>query len=538
MAVYCRGMKALFEPIGMGLIAGYLRKNGQDVLLMEATEEELDLVKIQEYQPDVIALPLFDVSKDAVYRVVDQLRSILEETYICIGGVYGTYFSQEILKENSSINGVIRGEGEQTTLQLIEILAQGRDLSQVDGLTWRQDDQIVMNPDQKFIGHLDEIPWAARDLLKKNKRRIALVSTSRGCIGHCNFCITKQFWKKWRGRSTEDVVNEIEDIVQSYNVRMFNFVDNSFEDPDAKCQRLRRITQGIVDQKLHISYFADFRSEFHNKADHDLMELLVKSGLCGACVGIESGNDFDMKLYGKLGTVADNIKTTELFQKYDVRIILGFINFNPYSTFEGLHKNMDYLEKYGFAAEVCHLIRRYMMYENSELYYKLKEDQLLKPDDPGEYGYNYVDSRVETLVNYLVQYDASRDEQTAESLAKIECYSNEYSLFMSHLKRMYTLIDSEKTDQIFKAYKENFRVIHAEFNHSVAEWYRRLLNLAEDHWDEQKAEQITAQLLSDEYIQQTASRFMKIINQTYFKLMRIDTRYVDDLEYFSQPYHL
>lgn len=175
---------------------------------------------------------------------------------------------------------------------------------------------------------------------------VAQISTSRGCTGHCTFCAKQLFWAKWRGRSVANVVKEIEEIQKLYGIDAFYFIDSSLEDPDGGKKRLWDLINEILHRKLKIYFFANFRADFVRTASPELMRSLVSAGLCGACIGLESFNDDDLKLYGKIATAEDNHRIIKLFRQFDIHIQPGFININPYTTLDGLRQNIRSLKQY------------------------------------------------------------------------------------------------------------------------------------------------------------------------------------------------
>ncbi len=94
---------------------------------------------------------------------------------------------------------------------------------------------------------------------------------------------------------------------------------------------------------------AFFRPDFARRVKPDLVELLYQSGLMGALIGIESHDKNSLKIYNKKTSPSDNTMVIDLFRSHNIHVDIGFIMFHPFSQFEGLHENIDFLEKQGFA---------------------------------------------------------------------------------------------------------------------------------------------------------------------------------------------
>ncbi|MFZ5351501.1 MAG: B12-binding domain-containing radical SAM protein [Bacillota bacterium] len=527
LAIYSEGMRTVYEEMGICSIAALLRKNKYDVMLMGKKEEEIDYDKIETFSPDLIGMTMYNSSQKAVYRASERLKQLLPETYICVGGTLPTYYHTELLKEAPAIDMVIRGEGEFAMLNLASCLEMKNDLSTIDGLTYRLNDNIVANRDREPIKDLDLLPAPARDLLVQNNIKIAQISTSRGCMGKCTFCASQLFWKKWRGRSAKNIADEIEHIIKTYKIDAFYFIDGSFEDPDEGCSRLIEIAENILERNLKIYYFANFRAEFVRKSTPKVMELLVKSGLCGVCIGLEGANESDMILYGKSANLEDNFKVIELFQEYDINIEPGFINLNPYSTFEGIRKNIDFLSKYKFLANKAILLNRYNMMKNTALYRKIVKDNLLKEGDFDECGYHFVDSRIEKLVDFITDYVFSIDDKLNNAINKISYYGNDFMTLLAYLKRRI----SEDNNAILQSIIAEFDNINKEnltkANRIFAEWYHELLNLAENNWDETAGRAISDRKLKNNELIEIANEIDKSKNRMYIRLIRSSPKYSD-----------
>ena len=297
-AVYNNTSEVMFEELGICSLAAFLRKNGYEVMLICAKEDQIDYAKIKAFNPGIVGVTVYYYSKQAVYNFCRRALLELPGARICAGGYLPTYYDARMLREAPFIDFVIRGEGEISFLNLLERLEKGEDLNGLKGLTFRMGQEIVTNEDRPLIEDLNTLPLPARDLLTDNRLRVASIMTSRGCVRKCRFCNTANFWKKWRGRDVRDMLEEIESVY-NLGIRYFSFNDSSFEDSNTHMERIVALARGIADLGLDISYIAGFRAEFNRNATPELMELLKKSGLRQVRIGIESANEFDLRLYGK-----------------------------------------------------------------------------------------------------------------------------------------------------------------------------------------------------------------------------------------------
>jgi len=516
LAVYNEHMNETREEIGICSIASVLRQNKHEVLLIGANEKHVNFSRIIDFKPDIVGMPVYNVSKESVYRVGRRIRELFTNTLICVGGCLPTYHAEEMMEEAEFIDLAIRGEGEFVFLEMVTQLENGNSLESVKGLAYRNGNDIFVNERHEIIQDINELPFISRDLLVDNKLRYADISTSRGCTRSCNFCCSPSFWSsegsKWRGRDIHKVVDEIENIINKYGVRYFSFSDNSFEDPGINYKRVQDIAEEIIRRNLNICYFINLRAEFQRKAKPQLMELLKKSGLYSIYVGIEAANEQDLTIYNKFANVEDNEKIVELFRKYDIHVDIGFINFNPYSTFEGLRRNMDFLEKYGFASCFPHA-SRYRIYKGSRLYERIESDGLLKKtrfDD--EFRYEYINKGIEKLAAFLESYIFSN---SAESY-KIYFYSHDYIIMLMHLKRQFESDINSEAYQIVAENERQVKEVLSDLNHRNSHSFGMLIDLAEKTWDEKVAYSIMENVISQKHIKKATA----ILDSKRFELFR------------------
>lgn len=299
-----------------------------------------------------------------------------------------------------------------------------------------------------------------------------MLHTSRGCCNNCSFCGVKLHNPGYECLKPEKVL----DILQNYNGLYVTFADSSFEDPNTK--RLKAILKGIIDRKLNIKWGCNFRPNFYRKLikDIELQELLKTSGLKDVFIGVESADNEDLKIYNKHTTIEESTNLIQWFRSNGIYVNIGFIPFHPWTTLEGLRKNIDWLEKYNFVSFDAISRNLGISDDNEKLKGKLRQDNLLN-------GKNIIfkDNRIEPLHHFM------------RGIADIPLFQ-EYD----------TILDSIKTAWIDeKPYYEELEAIKKATGRHIAIWYRELLNLAESGFDGGKATDITMKILPADFIRNT-----------------------------------
>ena len=220
-------------PLGLLSLAGPLIDQGHEVTLIDADAGHLQIPEIVQRLREVGAeVALVGHSGSMVanpnsLNVCKEVKAAIPGIKTVYGGVYPSYASEEILTQFPEVDFIVRGEGEITVTDLMAVLSgDGRGFHEVEGLSWRRDQQIVMNPPRAPIQDLDafRVAWELLDwnLYRNNHLpgRIALVQFSRGCPLSCTYCGQWKFWKKWRHRSIAKFVDELELLETQYGVSM------------------------------------------------------------------------------------------------------------------------------------------------------------------------------------------------------------------------------------------------------------------------------------------------------------------------------
>jgi Fe-S oxidoreductase len=494
LSVLNTDVMAMVEEIGICYIASYMREKGHDVMLSEAPEGEINYGEIMNFKPDLVGLSVYSVSKSNVYRVIVKLKQMLEGVLVCVGCIVPTCNGEEMLEENHEIDFAIKGEGELVFEQLVKTIESRGTFDGIAGLVYRKGDTVITNKGQQYFTDLDKLPFPARDLLQRFEEKNAYLSTIRGCRGKCTFCASHLYQGKLRMRSAKNVVDEIEYLYNNLSINTFSFTDGSFEDSlDGGVVRIREIADEIIRRKLLISYTAFIRADFYKKVDDELMSLLIKSGLCCVFVGIEAGNEADLKLYNKLATLQDNYNIIEYLRKHGLNFFVGFINFNPYSTFDTLEKNIRYLEKVRAACSLFCLTNKLTFYNGTSIYKKVKNDPCIKIINDS-LDYEFADERIMTFYKRLTRI-LNQDKKYGNPLMKINKYVCQFGAYLGRGYKFATDLHDDVMLAIIDEIRLDRNKLISQFNNHIAKWYRRLLYDVETGSDESNPDDYYSALL-------------------------------------------
>lgn len=530
LSVICEGMWSNQEELGIASIASCLREHGYEVMLKKVNADSIDYEEIKSWNPTLVGIPVYDINKMKVYEVFQQLKGMLPNTVTSVGGAFVTFCGREVLSECKEIDVVIIGEGEHTLCEFMSVVDKEPEWESVQGIMYRQGSQIKQTQQRPLIQSLESLPLPARDILIQDRMKVAQVSSSRGCTANCSFCVSGAFWKGWRGRDTENVIDEIQSIVETYGVRAFNVIDGSFEDPGFCYERILKLAQGIIARKLKIVYYVQMRAESCRKLSEEMIEVMKESGLSAVCIGIEAGNEADLKLYQKRASLADMTKALEFFQRHDIYVDIGFINFNPYTSFKHLRNNLELLRNYGYASNPEYLLRHSKIYPGTSLYERVKENQLLCDD---KIGWHFQEQRIRQFFDYVCAALRKKKNFSTSEYRSIAHGTTINNVYLSCLKTLLINTLHKEALSIVCEYEKNVHSICEDLNHTLSSWFLALIQLGEQGWNEEKAKQITDSYLTASYLSNASLQFRYHTEKMKLALERqsIEKEYLDFIYY-------
>lgn len=356
-------------PLGLMYLASYIKKNGYKVKLLDAlangqksTSKTKNIVRIgmnwrqiktiiDKYKPEIIGLSvMFTAYYEDALNLAKKIKKYKPQIKIVFGGSHVSVDPKQCLI-NNEIDFIIYGEGEITFEKLLKELNNNKkDFSTIPGLAYRVDKIIKINPPAELIKNLDILPfpdWSMINLKNYDlgdksyvmRKPCFVVETSRGCPNHCVYCSSFTIWRnQWRGRSSKNVVDEIENLVKKFGAKEIAFYDDSIS---VNKNRMKEICKEIIKRKLDIKWTPP-NGIAHWTLDEKLLILMKKSGCYRITFGIESGDPETRRWIGKpysLDQAKKLIKFANNIGYWTMATnIIGF----PYETKKQIIKTLNY----------------------------------------------------------------------------------------------------------------------------------------------------------------------------------------------------
>lgn len=401
-----------WENLGLRSIAAFLDKHGVRIKIesCDRTSKENIFLTICRENPKIVGFSL--IFQRMLYEFADLINYLRDRgitTHFTIGGHFPSIEFRGTLQAIPALDSVIRGEGEETLLELFNYLDQPNLWGQIRGLVYRRDGEIVINPPRPLIQNLDTLPYPVRSDQVVTHRGLGICSilASRGCYYNCSFCSIHQFYSespgpKRRSRSPINVVEEMKQLFHERNIRIFIFEDDDF----------------AMKTRIHQQWIEDFVRELKKKnisdqilwriscrvddVNSELLKKMMEVGLMSVYIGIESGNNQGLTTYNKHYTVNDIYKAIDILQDLKLPFEFGFMILNPNSTFATIKEDINFLKEISRRGEAIVHFTKMVPYAGTPIAHKLKkEGKLIGTIDSPDYTYG--DSRLELLQLFFTQ---------------------------------------------------------------------------------------------------------------------------------------
>jgi magnesium-protoporphyrin IX monomethyl ester (oxidative) cyclase len=353
------------------------------------------VTRIQKFQPKLIVISVpYSGWSTAAFAVAETIKAANPNLKIALIGLHPSSRPNECLTQ-VNVDFVVIGEPEITTLELANTIEKGaiQNLKNVKGLGFIEDNKVTITASRPFIEDLDTLPFPARHLLPMKeffeaakkipisgnlKKPSIRMLTTRGCPYNCVFCSNNiTMGRKWRARSAESVVAEIEQIVKTYGKHQIDFLDDNIA---FNRERLVKICNLLIEKRLNVEWCTP-NGVRADALDPQLLALMRQAGCKKILIAPESGVqhivDNIIKKRQSLKRVEDAVSAAhKVGIKVGCFFILGMIG----ETKEDMKQTIQ------FAHKLRHLGAEYFYFSyatplyGTELYRQAKEGNYLTSD--------------------------------------------------------------------------------------------------------------------------------------------------------------
>ncbi|MFH1046112.1 MAG: radical SAM protein [Candidatus Omnitrophota bacterium] len=340
-------------PFFLSYATALLKKQGQQAKLIDAIAEEINedelLGKIIPYKPTIIFAETSTPSFGNDVMLMERLDHVFPDCQLALSGSHASVFAKEILEKYRFIDYVLIGEYENIVLELVQKLQDHAALSSIQGLAYRQDNEIQINYFRETISDLDSLPWPEREDLPLYKYNDGFAGmpvpnvqmwTSRGCSFQCSYCLWPQTIyreHRYRMRTPRDVVDEMQYLIQRYQFKAVYFDDDVI---NINREHVFALCEEIIKRKINIPLAAMARADLMDEA---LLQIMVNAGFYAIKYGVESADDGILKLCKKDMDLPKVKKVIQLTKAMGVKVHLTFCLGLPGETEESVNRTLQFI---------------------------------------------------------------------------------------------------------------------------------------------------------------------------------------------------
>lgn len=375
--------------LGMGYLAAVLQRQGRTVEMIDVRDGPDQIgARLVSRQPLVVGFSLiFQFFLPRFRRVAAHLRAVGIKSHFTIGGHYPSLCHDEVLANFPELDSVVRYEGEETLVELVERLSTAGDWRETHGIAYLQAGEVVETKARPLVPDLDSLPFPYRPYeAEKIGGFLTLpLLASRGCARRCSFCSIHTFYRTAPGkvvrvRKPAKIVEEMLHLNRYYGVRVFLFQDDDFplwglpgrRWADEFVDRIH--DSGLVERTL---WKVSCRAEY---VEAELFSKLRDAGLFLVYMGIESGVEQGLEVLHKEMTVEQNLAGVRTLKELGIIFGYGFMLFDPSSSFESIRENIRFLRAIVGDGSAAATFSRMLPYGGTPIRDRLQREGRLRGD--------------------------------------------------------------------------------------------------------------------------------------------------------------
>ena len=338
-------------PIGLLYVATVARDAGHEVRVIDVA---VDGSPSDAQIADADLVGIGCLSSQFNYALGLAERAKAAGKIVVMGGPHPTFQAEEILSTGLA-DYIVRAEGEYKFRELAAAIEQnGRrlDPSNILGISWRDaEGHVRHNPPRPFIENIDELPVPDRGLLnieaykatklEKTHSATTLV-TSRGCPFDCSFCVsTRMTGRRWRWRSAESVVDEVQMLRDRYGFTGVFFVDDNLS---VDIARIERLCSMMIERKLGMRWWCMSRADTIVRNER-VVARMAQAGCGTIFLGLESASDDVLKTFNKKSTTDTGARAVRILHKHGIRSQGSFILGAPEEKIRDMRRTIEFAKR-------------------------------------------------------------------------------------------------------------------------------------------------------------------------------------------------
>ena len=365
--------RADWYPMSLSYLAGVIMNEGHDVLIYNGEhDKDLDYLNLTtysenyhlypdglnndehyiwkkfknilvSYKPDVVGITAFSVKYPSAIKIASICKDYDPSIPIIMGGQHTTIMTDQVLG-NPQIDFAVRGEGEETIKEFLYQFNANQQWSNIDGLCYKQDGNIIKNKNRELISDIDSIPFPRIDVLydieNYSESSVSKLFTSRGCPYKCTYCGTQNIWTyKLRNHSPQRIIDEINIKKNDFGCSYFTFFDDVF---GLNKKQTNALLDTMIEKKININWDCLTRPDTVND---ELLKKMKEAGCTKIDMGVESGSDKILLDTKKSTNKKQILEASKLIKNNKIMLYMFFMIGLPTETEEDAQQTKKFLNE-------------------------------------------------------------------------------------------------------------------------------------------------------------------------------------------------
>jgi anaerobic magnesium-protoporphyrin IX monomethyl ester cyclase len=345
-------------PSSLLILAAYIERElpDVDIEIVDCQADRLDWKNleriIESAEPSMVLSSGFTTNAYSCIRTCEIAKTVNPEIKTIVGGSHFSFTAEESLQNYPEIDFIVRGEGEQTVVELIKTIQNKGKIHHVAGISYRTQDAVVHTPPRPLIENLDILPYPAYHLVEKNLKRYhftmmagrntqyMILEGARGCDHQCSFCTQWKHWgSRWRTKSPKRIADEIEYLHDTYGGVFLWFADDHMRIQT----RGKQLYEELRRKKCTEDIMLFFQARIDDIALHpDLVGRLREVGTYWILTGVETNSEETLQEYKKGIKTQDAYQAMKVLRQQDIFSQAMFVIGGRKDTHESIEKLRQY----------------------------------------------------------------------------------------------------------------------------------------------------------------------------------------------------
>lgn len=359
--------------LALGYLKAYALKDDlirskTDIEIIDFDTELLNVQQIVYYlsqiKPEIIGFSCYCWNIHKVLDTARIIKKIYPDTKIILGGPEAGPAGFKYLTENPYIDVIVKGEGEITFSEILKQYLSNANLNNIKGILYRQNGNIIENPDRELIEDLSEIPSPYLEGILIPKDKVTYIETYRGCIFKCHYCYEGKNLPKLRFFPEERVKEEIKLVLSNPDIRSFHFIDTVFNLKKERLEKLANIIASLNRFNCELRT-VEIIAEF---VDEEMIFLFKKANVKSVETGPQTVNEDTLKTVNRFYKAEKFKNAVRLLEKNGIEVTCDLIIGLPgdnFFKFVNSAKTIIDIKPSNIVFSILHVLPGTILYEKS-----------------------------------------------------------------------------------------------------------------------------------------------------------------------------